>query len=96
MDVPVPRLSVVIPTFRRPELLARCLDALLVQTLPGEAFEVIVVDDGCTEDTRAACDDGPSWRPSLTSRIRPIRGWTTTATSPRPTAGRTAPAGAGW
>jgi glycosyltransferase involved in cell wall biosynthesis len=56
MDVPAPRLSVVIPTCRRPELLARCLDALLAQTLPGHAFEVIVVDDGCTEETRAACE----------------------------------------
>ena len=55
MDFPIPRLSVVIPTFRRPVLLARCLDALLAQTLPGHAFEVIVVDDGCTEDTRATC-----------------------------------------
>jgi len=52
-----PRLSVVMPTYRRPVLLARCLDALLAQTLPGDAYEIIVVDDGCTEDTRALCED---------------------------------------
>lgn len=46
-----PRISVVIPTFRRPVLLARCLDAVLAQDYAGE-FEVIVVDDGGTEDTR--------------------------------------------
>jgi glycosyltransferase involved in cell wall biosynthesis len=57
MEVPMPRVSVVIPTFRRSRLLTRCLDALLAQTLPGQAFEVIVVDDGCTDETRAACDD---------------------------------------
>ncbi|HEX7636962.1 MAG TPA: glycosyltransferase, partial [Burkholderiaceae bacterium] len=50
-----PRISVVMPTFRRPRLLARCLDALLAQTLPGDAFEVIVVDDGRSDDTRATC-----------------------------------------
>ncbi|HEY8976666.1 MAG TPA: glycosyltransferase family 2 protein, partial [Burkholderiaceae bacterium] len=57
MDFPIPSLSVVIPTYRRPALLARCLDALLAQSLPGHAFEVIVVDDGCTEDTRACCSE---------------------------------------
>lgn len=46
-----PRISVVIPTFRRPVLLARCLDAVLAQDYAGE-FEVIVVDDGGTDDTR--------------------------------------------
>lgn len=50
-----PRISVVMPTYRRPRLLARCLDALLSQTLPGDAFEIVVVDDGRTDDTRATC-----------------------------------------
>jgi GT2 family glycosyltransferase len=40
------RLSVVIPTFNRPELLARVMDGLAVQTWPRDRFEVIVVDDG--------------------------------------------------
>jgi glycosyltransferase involved in cell wall biosynthesis len=52
-----PRLSVVMPTYRRPRLLARCLEALLAQTLPGEAFEIVIVDDGRTDDTRALCDE---------------------------------------
>jgi GT2 family glycosyltransferase len=39
-------VSVVVPTRRRPEKLARCLAALSRQTLPATAFEVIVVDDG--------------------------------------------------
>lgn len=57
MQAALPRLSVVIPTRRRPALLARCLHALMAQTLPGAAFEVVVVDDGSTEDTRTACAD---------------------------------------
>jgi GT2 family glycosyltransferase len=46
------RVSVVIPTCRRPELLGRCLEALLGQTLPAAEFEVIVVDDGDCARTR--------------------------------------------
>ena len=39
------RVSVVVPTYRRPELLARCLDALLRQDLDTDDYEVLVVDD---------------------------------------------------
>ena len=42
----LPTVSVVVPTFGRPESLARCLAALAAQTLPRDAFEVIVCDDG--------------------------------------------------
>ena len=40
------RISVVIATYRRSELLARCLNALRNQSLPPDFFEVIVVSDG--------------------------------------------------
>jgi len=52
----IPTVSVVIPTFRRVGLLSRCLDALLVQTLPPERYEIVVVDDGRTADTREAVE----------------------------------------
>lgn len=55
-DAAAPRLSVVVPTYRRPALLSRCLEALLNQTLPGDAFEVLVVDDGQSADTQSACE----------------------------------------
>lgn len=35
-----------IPAYRRPERLARCLEALCQQSLPRDDFEVIVCDDG--------------------------------------------------
>jgi glycosyltransferase involved in cell wall biosynthesis len=41
-----PRISVVVPTYRRTEMLERCLAALAAQTLPSQDYEVIVVHDG--------------------------------------------------
>lgn len=49
-----PRVSVVIPTYRRAELLRRCLGALAAQTLPPADYEVIVVSDGPDVGLRAA------------------------------------------
>jgi glycosyltransferase involved in cell wall biosynthesis len=46
-----PRISVVIPAFDRENVLGRCLDSVLGQTLPPQ--EVIVVDDA-SEDGSAA------------------------------------------
>ncbi|GAB2692097.1 glycosyltransferase [Mucilaginibacter koreensis] len=40
------RISVVVPTWQRPELLQKCLEALALQTLSAEDFEIIVVSDG--------------------------------------------------
>jgi hypothetical protein len=51
-----PNIAVVIATCRRPDLLHRCLEALCLQTLPASDFEVIVVDDGHTADTRAVVE----------------------------------------
>ena len=42
-------ISVVVPTYNRPRLLRRGLEALARQTLPTDRFEVIVVDDGSSE-----------------------------------------------
>lgn len=41
-----PFISVVVPTYARPERLAACLQALACLDYPRERFEVIVVDDG--------------------------------------------------
>ena len=46
------RASVVVPTFRRPESLSRCLAALCVQDFDPAAYEVIVVDDAASDEAR--------------------------------------------
>jgi GT2 family glycosyltransferase/glycosyltransferase involved in cell wall biosynthesis len=44
-----PRISVLIATYDRPELLRACLASFTEQTLEHSAFEVVVVDDGSRE-----------------------------------------------
>lgn len=45
-------ISVVIPTYRRPDLLKKCLFALAKQDFPCSQFEIIVVSDGPDGATR--------------------------------------------
>lgn len=52
MNAPAPSVSVVVPTCGRPDLLERCLRALLEQDLAPATHEVIVVDDAHDDATR--------------------------------------------
>jgi glycosyltransferase involved in cell wall biosynthesis/peptidoglycan/xylan/chitin deacetylase (PgdA/CDA1 family) len=45
------KISVVITTYNRRHSLERCLSSLAAQSFPAEEYEVIVVADGCTDDT---------------------------------------------
>jgi glycosyltransferase involved in cell wall biosynthesis len=47
-----PRVSIVIPTYNRSELLRRQLDTLERQRFPRDNMEVIVADDGSSDATR--------------------------------------------
>lgn len=46
-------LSVVIPTYNRSELLSHTLMALTKQSLSPDSFEVIIIDDGGSDDSEA-------------------------------------------
>ncbi|HSE45975.1 MAG TPA: glycosyltransferase family 2 protein, partial [Gemmatimonadales bacterium] len=48
---PRPDISVIIPTHNRPASLLRLLHALREGSFPATRFEVVVVADGCTDDT---------------------------------------------
>jgi GT2 family glycosyltransferase len=56
-----PRVSVVVPTCGRAELLARCLAALENQSLPRGDYEIIVVDDSALRSGPAAARNR-GWR----------------------------------
>lgn len=45
-----PDLTVIIPTNRRPDILAPCLRALAQQQMAFDRFEVLVINDGATHD----------------------------------------------
>jgi glycosyltransferase involved in cell wall biosynthesis len=50
-----PRISALVSTYNRPELLAEALASFAKQSLPADDFEVVVVDDG--SDDPSALDD---------------------------------------
>jgi glycosyltransferase involved in cell wall biosynthesis len=61
-------VSVVVPTFNRPELLDRCLAALVVQSLAPYSYEIVIADDAASENTRRQID---AWR-SRCSETGPV------------------------
>ncbi|MGE5373860.1 MAG: glycosyltransferase family 2 protein [Bacteroidota bacterium] len=46
------QVSVVVATYKRPQLLLKCLNALVRQDFPPEACEIVIVDDADSEETR--------------------------------------------
>src|SRR5581483_11417986 len=54
-------VSVVVPTFGRPTLLERCLQALLAQNFAPESYEIIIVDDAACKQTRMQVEQHAGW-----------------------------------
>lgn len=52
------RVSVIIPSYNRAAFLPEAIESLLSQTYP--VFEIIVVDDGSTDETKEVCDRYPT------------------------------------
>src|SRR5438105_11531155 len=61
------RISVVVPTYRRRELLSRCLSALVAQDLDPADYEIIIADDEASDETRSLID---KWRQPSEHRLR--------------------------
>jgi validoxylamine A glucosyltransferase len=49
----MPKISIIVPTYNRSQLLFRSLEAFRLQSLPASEFEVIIADDGSSDDTAA-------------------------------------------
>ena len=56
-------VSVVISTYNRAPQLAECLKALSLQILPRATWELIVVDNNCTDDTAEVVERSRAWAP---------------------------------
>lgn len=65
-------VSVVVPTYRRPALLKRCLDALLAQTLHPSLYEIVVADDA-PEDAVRELVEGEAMRARCALRYVAVR-----------------------
>ena len=51
-------VSVVVPTYKRPDMLIRCLAALMAQDYDAQAYEIIIADDAACAETRQVVE---SW-----------------------------------
>jgi GT2 family glycosyltransferase len=63
------KASIVVPTYGRPALIKQCLNSLLRQNFDHTAYEVIIVDDGPHEATRAAVMECISLHKSPAPRV---------------------------
>ncbi|GCF14477.1 hypothetical protein Harman_24120 [Haloarcula mannanilytica] len=59
MTETLPFVSVIVPVYNDPDGIRKCLTALTDQTYPESRFEVLVVDNGSTDDTRSVVSDFP-------------------------------------
>lgn len=50
----IPQISVIVPVYNTKKYLRRCIDSLLIQTLP--EIEIILVNDGSTDGSGEICD----------------------------------------
>ncbi|HEY1462896.1 MAG TPA: glycosyltransferase, partial [Terriglobales bacterium] len=63
-DAPItsePQISVILPTHNRAAQLKICLANLAAQSLPAQQWELIIVDDGSTDNTRQVCSEFTSF-----------------------------------
>jgi glycosyltransferase involved in cell wall biosynthesis len=50
------RLSIIVPVYNIESYLAKCLDSLLTQDIPYEEYEIIIVNDGSTDNSLAIAE----------------------------------------
>ncbi len=68
------KVSVVIPTWNRADLLARTIEEIEQQTVSRELYEVIVVDNASTDHTQSVLDQKTSKYSNLKALSQPKRG----------------------
>jgi len=59
------QISVVIPTYCRPHLLRNCIQCLVDQSFDKSFYEVIVVSDGCDDESRSVVNSFKKFHPAL-------------------------------
>ncbi len=67
-------ISIVVPTYNRPEGLKNCLDSLFAQDYPKEKYEIIVVDDSINSAAKGMLDELKRTHSNLSYIIQYHRG----------------------
>lgn len=62
-------VTVIIPVWNGAVVIAKCLEALCAQTYPKDAFEIIVIDNGSSDDTTVIAKSFPGVR--VITELRP-------------------------
>ena len=52
-----PKITVIIPAYNIENLITRCVESVVKQTYPEELIQILVVDDGSTDDTGKIIDE---------------------------------------
>ena len=58
-------LTYIVPVYNMERIIGRCLQSLVKQDLPEDAYEIIVVDDGSTDGSRAVVEAMAQSHPQL-------------------------------
>jgi len=76
---PLTGVSVVIPVYNRPTLVPATLDSVLAQDWPRSKLEIVVVDDGSTDDTPTVLEAYRAEHPDVIRVVRQQNGGVQTA-----------------
>ena len=47
-----PKVSVIVPVYNQQKYIGRCMRSLITQSIGTDNFEIIIIDDGSTDDTK--------------------------------------------
>ena len=58
-EIPSPFVSVIVPVYNDAQRIWKCIESLLQQTYPRQKYEVIIIDNGSTDETRTVIQKYP-------------------------------------
>ncbi|MFF2331217.1 MULTISPECIES: glycosyltransferase family 2 protein [unclassified Streptomyces] len=73
--MPKLKVSVIVPVYNTGKYVDECAPSLLGQSLPADAYEVIYVDDGSTDDTLSRLEKIAAAHPNVQVHTQPNSGW---------------------